>query len=167
VRPISILLFAVASLSLAQTPIAAPAADHWSDLHSLPADATVRVQTASKHPTEGRLAGVTDDALVVTIKHGRFRRSEQTLPRASVISVSLMGKDHRGRHTLIGFAIGAGVGLGIGEAYDAAHQCAPNQWFCLFGAPLGKEILGPAGALIGTAIGAAMPGTRWRIIYTK
>jgi len=161
VKPIWVLLFAVVALSSAQTPDAAPAPDQWNDLRSLPADATVRVQTGLRHSIEGRLAGVTDDGLVV-----RIRRREQTLPRASVISVSLRGKGHRAQHTLIGFAIGAGIGLGIGEAYDAGHQCNKDE-YCILTAPVGKVILGPAGALIGTAIGAAIPANSWRIIYKK
>jgi hypothetical protein len=150
-----------AAISLAQTPDAAPGQDRWSDLRDLPADATVRVRTASPHPIQGRLAGVTDDVLVIDIKRG-----EQTLPRTSVVSVSVKGKSHRTLHTLIGFAIGSGIGLGAGEAYDGSHPCQKDE-YCILTAPAGKVLLGPAGALIGLAVGAAMPANRWQTVYTK
>jgi hypothetical protein len=165
-----------AALSLAQTPDAAPAQDRWSSLRNLPADVTVRVQTGSPRPIEGRLAGVTDDALVIRIKPDHLKPdhlkpdvlkpSEQTLPRTSVVSVSVKGKSHRGRHALIGFAVGSGVGLGVGEAYDGSHPCQKGD-YCILTAPVGKVILGPAGALIGLAIGAGMPANSWQMVYTR
>jgi hypothetical protein len=150
----------LAALSLAQTPDAATQ-DQWSALRILTADTTVRVQTAASRPIEGRLARVTDDAIVI-----RTKRGEQTWLRTSVISVSVKGKSHRARHTLIGFAIGAGIGLSAGEVYDLSNPCTKLE-FCILTAPVGKVVLGPAGALIGTAIGAAIPGSSWQVVYKR
>lgn len=153
-----ILLFA--SIGLAQAPEAnTPPKSDWDNLRSLSAGATVQVRVAEKGRIQGSFRRATGDALFI-----RDKKGDQTLPRDSVISVSLKGKGRRGRHMLMGLGIGAALGLAAGEAYDLSHQCHPNEW-CLLTAPIGKAILTPAGAVIGFGIGAAMPAHGWQEIY--
>ena len=150
-----------AGLSFAQDPGGAATRDQWSNLRSLPASTTLRVQTAAAKPLQGQISGVTDDAVVIRTKKG-----EQTLLRSSVISITVKGKDHRARHILLGLAIGAGIGFSAGEVWDLAHPCNHDE-FCILTAPAGKEILGPAGLIIGTIVGAALPGSSWQVIYRQ
>jgi len=56
-------------------------------------------------------------------------------------------------------AIGAGTGLAAGAVVDS--KAGPGNWL----PNIGKEVLSPLGALIGTVIGVALPTREWREVY--
>jgi hypothetical protein len=80
------------------------------------------------------------------------------LPRADIQRARVKRRSRRGHHALIGLAIGAGGGLAAGAALD---HSAPEGWF----SNLGKGVLTPVGALIGTLVGVAIPTGGWRDVY--
>ena len=73
----------------------------------------------------------------------------------------LQGRGHRGRHALIGAAIGAGVGLGKGASIDS--DCSATAVVCTENK--GKAIGAPLFALLGAGIGALPPAGGWQELY--
>ena len=128
----------------------------WNNLKQLSPGQQIRVVLNDKKSIKGQFQSVTDDVLVVEA-HG----SEQSLSRDRVQKVALHREGHRGRHILIGAAIGAGAGLGTGAAIDS--DCSSSSFFCT--GNKGKAILTPVFALIGAGIGAALPARGWQEIY--
>lgn len=105
---------------------------------------------------KSRFESVTDDAIVI-----HTNGAEQTFSRSSVQKAFSQRPGHRGRHALIGAAIGAGAGLGTGAAID--HDCSRQSIVCT--GNKGKAILTPVFGLIGAGIGAALPAGGWQEIY--
>lgn len=108
----------------------------------------------SSAPLQGKLEGVIDSALVITLPAGK-----QSLPRTEIHSVSVRKKGHRLRNTFIGLGVGAGAGLGIGAA--ATNGC--DEFLC------GIVIAAAAGigAVAGTVIGVVWPTGGWRKVYAR
>jgi hypothetical protein len=142
-------LLVSSSLSGAQNPA-------WNNLKQLTPGQQVRVVVNNNKSFKGQFQSTTDDAIII-----RSKGTDQTLSRSSVQVVSSRRAGHRGRHALIGGAIGAGAGLGIGAAVD--NDCSPNSIVCT--GNKGKAILTPVFGLLGAGIGAVLPAGGWQEIY--
>ena len=148
--PLAILgLLTSPSLCAAQNPA-------WDTLNQLTAGQQIRVVLNDSKSYKGQFQALTDDAIVIHSKG-----ADQTLPRQGVKMISSKCPGHRGRHALIGAAIGAGAGLGTGAAVDA--QCSPQSFFCT--GNQGKAIVTPLFGVLGAAIGAALPSGGWQELY--
>ncbi len=146
------------ALFLAPFLAAQPASkSDWGNLNKLTAGDEIRVTVVPRGPIRARFQRATDTSLIVATP-GR----EESLDRASIVSVAAKGESHRKRNALIGLGVGAGVGLGIGAGLDAS-QCHANCFNILPNA--GKEILTPVGALLGVTVGALLPTGGWHEIY--
>jgi hypothetical protein len=129
----------------------------WGNLNHLIAGDEIRVTVATRGALRARFQRVTNEALIVS-----GPGKEESLDRASVVSVAAKGESHRRRNALIGLAVGAGAGLGVGAGVDASQCHSP----CLNILPnAGKEILTPVGALVGVTVGALLPTGGWHDIY--
>jgi hypothetical protein len=150
-----ILFFLIIGMMLAPSLRAADNSD-WANLKQLAPGQRVSLALFDGKSIHGDFLSVSETDITV-----RSAGGEQNFPRQSVRRVSLQRNGHRGKHALIGAAIGAGAGLGAGAAIDA--QCSPNDIFCT--GNKGKAILTPVFALVGAGIGALLPSHGWREIY--
>ncbi|HXN53561.1 MAG TPA: hypothetical protein VN943_16635 [Candidatus Acidoferrum sp.] len=148
-------LFLVALVLIITPSLRAADNSDWANLKQLTPGQKAKVSLRDGKSYQGDLQSVSDDALVIHSASG-----DQTLPRQTVQRVSIKRNGHRGRHALIGAAIGAGAGLGFGVAVD---NCSPTVIICT--GNKGKAILTPAFALIGAGIGALFPVGAWQEIY--
>jgi hypothetical protein len=128
----------------------------WNNLKQLSPGQRVRIVLNSKESFKGQFQSITDDAIIV-----RADGADQTLSRSNVQQVSSRRPGHRGRHALIGAAIGAGAGLGTGAAID--NNCSGSSIVCT--GNRGKAILTPLFGLLGAGIGALLPAGGWQEIY--
>jgi hypothetical protein len=149
VVPVLLTLLISSSLHGADNPA-------WANLKQLSPGQQVRVVVNGKRPLKGQFQSVADDAVVIHTKG-----ADQTLPRANVQEVSLRRPGHRGRHALIGAAIGAGAGLGSGAAID--NDCSSRSIVCT--GNKGKAILTPVFGLIGAGVGSLLPAGSWQEVY--
>ena len=137
------------SLGVAENPA-------WNNLKQLTPGQQIKVVLNGNKTVKGQYQSSTDDAITIWSKG-----ADQTLSRTDVIQVSSRRTGHRGRHALIGAAIGAGAGLGTGAAID--NDCSPNSFICT--GNKGKAILTPVFGLLGAGIGALLPTGGWQEIY--
>jgi hypothetical protein len=128
----------------------------WNSLRQLSLGQQVHVVVNGKQSFKGQFQSTTDDAIII-----RSKGTDQTISRTSVQQVSLRRAGHRGRHVLIGAAIGAGAGLGTGAAID--NDCSRNSIVCT--GNKGKAILTPVFGLLGAGIGALLPAGGWQEVY--
>jgi hypothetical protein len=150
-----LLLVALAPVLMAQAPTA------WENVKHLTPGTDVRVKLMDGRTLRGGFESATDDALMMGTAN-----SQETLNRAMIAKVSIRGKNHRLRNTLIGFGVGAAGGLIAGAVTDA-ETCHPNQFFgCFGGRDLGKEVLTPLGALVGAIVGVLLPTGGWHDVYS-
>ena len=148
-------LFALLTL-IADPSLRAVEKSDWSSLKQIAAGQTIKVTVRDGTSSQGEFQSATEDALVLRVAGG-----DRSIARDTIRRVSLKTNSHRGKHALIGAAIGAGGGLGAGIAID--NDCSPNAIICT--GNKGKGILTPAFALIGAGIGALLPAGGWREIY--
>jgi hypothetical protein len=151
---VAAVLFVFALAAAAQSP-----AQNWNNVKALTTGVEVRIVVGSR-TVRGQVQGVTDDSLAVNSGKGQEMFTRQELMRVSVKT------SHRGRHTLIGLAIGAGAGLAVGAGLNAANHC---KSFCIdpVGAPLAVAVTTAVGAIIGTVVGVGIPGDGWREVYKQ
>jgi hypothetical protein len=149
IMKLALLLVLAASMAAAQKT-------NWANVRNLPIGGEIRVSLEGGKSYRGQVQSVTDEALVMVAAS-----SQESLARAQIVKVATKGENHRIRNTFIGLAAGAGGGAGIGAGLDA--QCAPRG--CFISNNLGKEILTPIGAVVGTLIGIAWPTGLWHEIY--
>jgi hypothetical protein len=150
-----LVLFFVALALIVSPSLRAADNSDWANLKQLTPGQETKVSLTDGKSYQGDLQSMSDDALVIHSANG-----DQTFPRQTVQRVSIKRNGHRGRHALIGAAIGAGAGLGFGVAVD---NCSPTVIICT--GNKGKGILTPAFALIGAGIGALLPARAWQVIY--
>lgn len=146
---IALLLLLAASFSAAQS-------SEWSNVKHLATGEEIRVSMFGSNGSDGKsyrgqLSEATDESLIIIAAN-----SQETLARAQVKKVALKKASHRGRNTLIGLGIGAGAGLAIGAGVDSSGE----GFFAI-----GKEVLTPVGAIIGTVVGVAWPTGGWKDVY--
>jgi hypothetical protein len=137
--------------------LAAAQKTNWANVKTIPVGGEIRVSLEDGKSYRGQFQSVTDESLIMIAAN-----SQETLAHAQIAKVATKGESHRLRNTLIGLGVGAGAGLGIGAGSDAG--CSPHCWF---GNDIGKEVLTPLGALVGTIVGVAWPTGRWHEIYRK
>jgi hypothetical protein len=142
-------LLIISSLCAAENP-------SWNNLKELRPGQQIRVVLNGKKSFKSQFQSVTDEAIIV-----HANGADRTLSRSSVQEVFSPRPGHRGRHVLIGAAIGAGAGLGVGAAID--NDCSAQSIVCT--GNKGKAILTPVFGLIGAGIGAILPAGRWQGIY--
>ena len=128
----------------------------WNNLKQLSSGQQIRVVLNGKKSFKSQFQSITDDAIII-----HANGADQTLSRSSVQEVSSRRPGHRGRHALIGAAIGAGAGLGTGAAID--NDCSRESIVCT--GNNGKAILTPVFGLIGAGIGALLPAGGWQEVY--
>jgi hypothetical protein len=128
----------------------------WNNLKQLSPGQQIRVLVNSHKSFTGQFQSVTDDAVVI-----HANGADQMLSRSNVQEVSSRRPGHRGRHALIGAAIGAGAGLGTGAAID--NDCSSRSIVCT--GNKGKAILTPVFGLIGAGVGALLPTGGWQEVY--
>ncbi len=128
----------------------------WGSLKQIALGQTIKVTVKHGASSQGDFQSATEDALVLRVAGG-----DRSIARETVRQVSLKTNSHRGKHALIGAAIGAGGGFGAGIAID--NDCSPNAIVCT--GNYGKGILTPVFALLGAGIGALLPAGGWHEIY--
>jgi hypothetical protein len=136
---------------------AAAQTDSWETIQALPRGTNVQLLLTAGESLRGQLESVSEEAAVLTLKRG-----QRMLERQHIARISVKKPSHRGRNALIGAAIGGGTGLGVGASVAAAQGASPTDswrgWNLL-------NILGPAGAILGLAVGAVIPTGGWRVVY--
>jgi hypothetical protein len=113
-RRFTLILVLAASLllpSAASAQSAGSATGDWSSLNSIASGSKLVVKTKDGKTVEGRLGGVTDAALSLSVKN-----RPADLRREDVQSVYTVGKGSGTKSTLIGMGVGAGAGAAIGGA---------------------------------------------------
>jgi len=143
---------ATISSLLASGPSTAQAS--WNNLGNLARGDDVKVLVSHGSAQRGTFQSVTGNTMVVHLPAG-----EQTFERQNVTQVLVKREGHRGRHALIGSLLGSGIGLGVGAVADRGNK---NDWIL---PNFGKAFFTPAGAVVGTTIGALLPGGGWKTIY--
>ena len=128
---------------------AQPTRENWTNLNAVAPGAVVRVTLTSGKTVHGSFEKVTPEAVIV---------QSAVLARAEVRRVELERRGRRGRNTLTGLAIGAGIGLAAGAMLDAK---AGDDGFAVSA----KAVLACAGATVGAIIGIVRPATARQEIY--
>ena len=156
-RRFTLSLVLVASLLLPSVTPAqvgtAPNGD-WSALNRVSAGSKLAVKLKNGTTAEGKLSGVSDTTLSLTVKG-----KPVDIKREDVFSVHQTSKKSATKATLIGMGVGAGTGVGIGAAgssaddgFDKIDQVATA----------GLTIIGAGvGALVGYLVGR---GGRKRVL---
>jgi hypothetical protein len=139
-------------------PVGVAQSGDWGTVQALAPGESIKVALQNGSTTRGKFQSANNTGLMIAAGAG-----QETLLRENIRSVSVKHNGHRGRHALIGAAIGAGAGLGIGVAID--NDCTKTSIVCT--GNKGKAILTPVFALIGAAIGATLPAGGWREVYRR
>lgn len=93
------------------------ASSDWAALNTVTSGSKLVVKTKDGRSFEGRLSGVSDSALALTVKNKPVE-----LKREDVRSVYRIGKNSATKATLIGLGVGAGAGAAIGAAADSSNE---------------------------------------------
>ena len=114
-----VLLLAAALLlpSAASAQNSSAATADWSALNTVTSGSKLVVKTKDGKSVEGKLSGVTDAALSMSVKDRPVE-----LKREDVQSVYRIGKNSATKGTLIGMGVGAGAGALIGAAGDSTSD---------------------------------------------
>ena len=123
-RKLTLGLGLIASLLLAPVASAQTAASDWSALKSVEAGSKLSVKLKTGKTVEGKLTGVTDDALSLSVKN-----SPADLKREDVQSVHRVKGRSATKGTLIGLGLGAGAGAALGAAADASSDSGSFEGF--------------------------------------
>lgn len=116
-RRLTLSLVLVACLLLSPAVSAQTATGDWSALKTVATGSKLSIKLKTGKTVEGRLAGVTDDALSLSVKNkpADFKREDLQ----SVYQVT--GKSAT-KATLIGMGVGAGGGAALGAAADSSSD---------------------------------------------
>jgi len=162
--PVAAFLAALALASLAPSPASAqpriPVSPSWDALPGIMTEgASVVVKTRDGHSTKGRLRSLTDTAIV--LDGGKV----STIPAAAVVSIE---GGRMPRPIKRGAGIGFRVGMLLSACYWAAAaeyaadpaSCTPDECVRWSDALFGTLFFPAAGAGVGAAVGALIPGKR-------
>lgn len=139
-------LVLIASLLLSPVASAQTASGDWSSLKAVETGSKLSVKLRTGKTVEGRLTGVSDDGLSLTVGG-----KPTELKAGEVLRIHRVGGSSAKKGALIGLAVGGGAGLAVGVAGSSADDS-----FNDLDAPItaGLAVLGAgAGALIGYAVG--------------
>jgi hypothetical protein len=125
----------------------------WRNLQQLKPGQQVRIVLKDARSYTGTFDQADDEAITL-----RAHGTDRTLSGLTVQRVETRTGGHRWRHLAIGAAIGAGAGVGIGAAFGSSNG------FIKRGQAI--AVAAPSAALLGAAIGAAMPSGGWKNVYT-
>lgn len=145
-RRLALSLVLAASLLLTHAASAQTASGDWSALKAVESGSKLSVKLRTGKTVEGRLTGVTDEGLSLTVGG-----KPTDLKAVEVLRVHRVGGSSAKKGALIGLAVGAGAGAAVGVAGSSA-----DDGFNELDAPVtaGLTVLGAgAGALIGYAVG--------------
>jgi hypothetical protein len=129
---------------------------NWDKLKQLLAGLEIRVMQKDGTSIGGKFHNVTEESITLTLPSG-----EQTIGRQSIHRISIKGKAHRLRNTLIGVGIGAGAGAGVGAAYKGCPSGDCIGWSRGGSIGIGAGL----GVIVGAIIGAVIPTGSWHDIY--
>jgi hypothetical protein len=137
-------------------PVPAAGSSDWSSLKQIAPGQRLKVSLADGRSLQGDLNSVEDNAILIHMTSG-----DQSFARENVRRVAVKRAGHRGRHALLGAAIGAGAGLGVGIAID--NDCSSTSIVCT--GNKGKAVGTPLFALLGAGIAALLPAGAWHELY--
>ncbi|MDT5272601.1 MAG: hypothetical protein QOH49_4787 [Acidobacteriota bacterium] len=143
-RRLTFSLLLAASLLLSPLVSAQTAANDWSALKAVATGSKVEVKLKDGKTVKGKLTGVLDDALSLSVGG-----KPTDLKAGDVSRVYRVGGSSAGKAALIGAAVGAGAGAAVGASGGDEGFGPSNGVFAAGFAVLG----GGAGALIGYAVG--------------
>lgn len=114
-----VLLLAAALLlpSVASAQNSSASTGEWASLNTVTSGSKLAVKTQDGRSLEGRLSGVSDASLSLSVKGKPVE-----LKREDVQSVYRIGKNSATKATLIGMGVGAGAGAAIGAAADSSSD---------------------------------------------
>jgi hypothetical protein len=166
-RPVScsMLIYAILGLGIAfplRGAASQTAKSNWENLKAIAPGDDVLVVLHTDQSAQGRFEAFTAGSITIQLKSGN-----ESLQRENILRISARGQKHRRRNALIGALAGAADGLGLGAIADRGTKCGPSGPFLcgnLF-PNRGKEILTPLGAIVGGAVGLALPASRWHEVY--
>lgn len=142
-RRLSFCFVLVASLLLSPVASAQTAAHEWSALKSVASESKLSVKLKSGKTVEGKLTGVSDDALSLTVGG-----KPTDLKAVDVLRVYRVGGSSGKTGALVGAAVGGGAGAAVGASGDEGFGPSKGQMAA------GLAVLGGGvGALAGYAIG--------------
>ena len=123
----------------------------WKALYGLRAGEKIELVETDMKKHVGTFSTVTDEAIQM-----REGSNDVGIPKESVARVTVLGKSHRLRNSLISGGLGAGAGAGIAAA--ATRCSSPSNSFssCDFGRGIVVAIGAVAGLLGGAGVGAAI-----------
>lgn len=128
----------------------------WSSLNAVTSGSKLVVKLKDGKSYEGRLSGVSDAALSMSVKG-----KPVDLKREDVQSVHRIGKNSATKATLIGMGVGAGAGVAVGAAADSSSDGFEGIDHAV---TAGLTVVGAgAGALTGYLIGRR--GSKRVLIY--
>ena len=114
---LTLCLVLVASLSLSPAVSAQTSGSDWSALKAVETGSKLSVKLKTGKTVEGRLTGVTDEVLSLSVKN-----KPADLKREEVQSVSQVRGKSATKGTLIGLGVGAGAGAAIGAVGDSSSD---------------------------------------------
>ena len=145
-RRLTFSLLLAASLLLSPVVSAQTTTHDWSALKAVATGSRLEVKLKDGKTVKGKLTGVSDDALSLTVGG-----KATDLKAVEVLRVHRVGGSSAKKSALIGAAVGGGAGLAVGVAGSSV-----DDGFNDLDTPVtaGLTVLGAgAGALIGYAIG--------------
>ncbi len=142
------LLLIVCALAMPCASSAQSKQSSWENLNTLQAGQKIEVVEKNLKKDTGTFAAVSDDGIRLNESTG-----EQTIPRVSVMRVTLRQNKHRLRNTLIGAAVGAGAGAVFGAAWTG-H---PGSYIRDVSRGKGAAAWAGIGFIAGTVVGAVVP----------
>lgn len=155
---LTVCFLALCASGFSQSPALAHKKADWNNVTSLARAAEVRVELSGSRSVRGGVLNITEDSLAVNSASG-----QETFTREQVLRVSVRKQSRRGRHVLVGFAIGAGVGVALGATTAAVCSGSVCGGY-------GGDIIGVAtgaGAALGATIGALAPASGWHEVYRQ
>jgi hypothetical protein len=145
-RRLTFSLVLAASLLLVPVVSAQNAAGDWSAVKAVEIGSKLSVKLKTGKTVEGRLTGVSDAALSLSVKE-----KPVDIKREDVFSVHQTGKGSATKATLIGMGVGAGTGAVIGAVGDSSSDGFEKIDTA---ATAGLTVIGAGvGALVGYAFG--------------
>ncbi len=138
---------AALSLALLTAPVQAQVANvnAWTNLSRLHRGDRIEIVQMDLKKFRGEFGGVSEEALVLTMKS-----AEMTVPREKIFRISSLEKSKRLRNLLLGAAIGGGAALAIGALVDRGFSEEDEH--------IAKTVFTPIGLGAGAGVGAAIPG---------